>query len=465
MANGWLNLGNVAQPTPNPLDVLRMKDEITNSRIASLRLAAAEKEQSDTNAYNTWMKGIMSDTKNPFAGTFTPAQLSQGAKMNVNPAVLAQIEQGQVAAAKANYDSTMKYAIELYKGGQTDAANELIAGLRQRNPLGAQKIPDNFKLIGTYSENTKGITFETSFRSPADIQQMIATHPKTSPDIINEIQNAKPGTKYKLISVGGAITGMTAVKAPAQTATSWMDTLNNPDATAEQKTKAKKNLQQYYAMQSSLAAARGAAYNNAREYQVMDKNTGQVRYASGLEMKANPKQFIGPSDPGVAAFKKNQEYSVATQRFTDTMKQYSSLIKDLMTQYGLNQHSKLWNWGVQDIIQKGGLGSGAVTALQNLVAGFQQEQTKVESGSLGMAAATVDASKRFNVNPNMPFKDMVLYTQWGVKAGDARQAGIDESQRDLGIAMGLKVNPYVSSVKSTGGSTANIEDLRKKYGY
>ncbi len=104
-----------------------------------------------------------------------------------------------------------------------------------------------------------------------------------------------------------------------------------------------------------------------------------------------------------SALRKNEEYFGATSRFVKNIDDLSNQFMVLRKQYGVN-FGKLFNTAVNNMRQ-GIPGSGELANLQQYLSSISLEVAKVESGELGIQAATESQQKLWAKIHNLDFNE------------------------------------------------------------
>jgi hypothetical protein len=178
-----------------------------------------------------------------------------------------------------------------------------------------------------------------------------------------------------------------------------------------------------------------------RPIQVLNKYTGQLEFTTPQEKQADPGKWgAGPSDPQVKAWTQNEKYYTANADFVNTIGNFGKKVQDIMKQYNLNDLPKLGNYTLQQLVKLKGMSSGDVSALNNMLAGYRGEMSKMAEGNLGIGGAKEATAKKYadSISDSMPLKEFITMSQWAEKEGAGRLDSIQKETTRLKKSLGIK---------------------------
>ena len=178
-------------------------------------------------------------------------------------------------------------------------------------------------------------------------------------------------------------------------------------------------------------AVRLESLAKTRRGRAFDLESGKTRQVTVAESNAEPDRYLDATDADVSALKKHQEYSAGIARFVNRLDTLGETIKNHLTTSGLSQSNKFGNYVVGDLIKNKLLSDADRLNLENMIQGYGMELGKTESGSIGIAGATVEAMKRFTIPNNMPASELIKFLDTSRSVGKSVTDAMEKTKGDV----------------------------------
>lgn len=162
--------------------------------------------------------------------------------------------------------------------------------------------------------------------------------------------------------------------------------------------------------------SRAEAMGSTKGGTYFDLSMGKTVPATWNDVNKSPGRYVAVSDADVKTLASTKQYANVASRMIDRLDTLGDWIAENMGKYGINENAKIGNI-VSNYAKAKGLGAGDLNALQNAINGYGAEIGKLESGSFGNAAASVEALKSFHVDNNMPVGEFLKFNTLSKEAG------------------------------------------------
>lgn len=180
------------------------------------------------------------------------------------------------------------------------------------------------------------------------------------------------------------------------------------------------------------AKAQGERYEILlnRPLDVFDVEKGRTVKMGGLEASKEPDKYRSNQDPEVKAYNEVTKRQQLIATFTNRIDRNSDIVLNLAGKVN-KMNPRLANVPINRL--RSVLGSGDLQALELALTSLSNEIAKVESGSLGVAGASVEqmAIMRKIHDPNLNLADMTKVINTGKLLGKTSLDAIQDQRKDM----------------------------------